>query len=80
MEQFTEGGRSELAAEEQEKLKVIEAYLPQLMSRDEIGAVVDEVVAGGANDFGAVMGQVMGKVKGKADGKLVSEVVQEKMG
>ncbi len=55
-------------------------YLPEMMSREEVEKVVDEVIGGEASDFGVVMGQVMGKVKGKADGKLVSEVVREKLG
>lgn len=66
--------------EEEEKLKVLEVFLPEQMSREEIERVVDEVVSQGANDFGVVMGQVMGKVKGKADGKVVSEIVKEKLG
>jgi uncharacterized protein YqeY len=65
--------------EEEAKLEVLVAFLPEQMSREEIEKVVDEVVASGASDFGAVMGRVMEKVKGKAEGKLVSEVVKGKL-
>ena len=80
LEQIKTSKRVELIQAEEEKLKVLEAFLPEQMSREEIEKVVTEVVSQGMNDFGVVMGQVMGKVRGKADGKLVSEVVREKLG
>ena len=79
IEQFQKGGRKDLAEAEKDKLQIIEGYLPELMSREDIEKVTDEVIANGANDFGVVMGQVMGKVKGKADGKVVVEVVKDKL-
>lgn len=80
IEQFRQGKRDDLAEAEEEKLKVIQEFLPEMMSEEEIAKVVDEVVAAGVNNFGAVMGQVMGRVKGKAEGNLVSKVVKEKLG
>ena len=77
--QFTEAGRDEMAADEQEKVDIIQAYLPEMMSKEDIEKIVDEVVSAGATDFGAVMGQVMGKTQGKADGKVVAAVVKEKI-
>lgn len=79
IEQFKAGDRTDLAQDESQKLTYIEAYLPQLMSENQIGEVVDQVVQSGETDFGKVMGQVMAQIKGQADGGLVSKVVREKL-
>ncbi|MBI2010082.1 MAG: GatB/YqeY domain-containing protein [Candidatus Chisholmbacteria bacterium] len=66
--------------EEEEKLKVLEAFLPEQMSEEEVSGLVNQLISeSGEKEFGKVMSLVMGKVKGKADGKLVSEVVREKL-
>ena len=74
-------GRAEQAADEQYELELIEAFLPEMMGRDEIEALVKEAIAAtGAEtqkDMGKVMGKLMPHVKGKADGSLVSQVVRE---
>jgi uncharacterized protein len=74
-------GRSDLVTREQAELDVVLGYLPQQMSRDEVTAaaqqVVAEVGAKGPQDTGKVMGKLMPQLKGKADGKLISEVVKE---
>lgn len=80
IEQFKGAGRDDLVSEEGEKLKVLEALLPEMMGRDEVEKLVDNVVSSGKEDFGEVMKKVMGKLKGKAEGKLVAEVVREKLG
>ncbi|OGV97106.1 hypothetical protein A2W24_00155 [Microgenomates group bacterium RBG_16_45_19] len=77
--QMRAGGRLDGVEHEEAQLKIITSYLPQLMSREEIEGVVDEVIKAGQLDFGAVMREVMAKVKGKADGKMVSEIVREKL-
>lgn len=84
IEQFKAGGRDELVEKETNELKLIESYLPQQMSEEEVKKLVDEAVAatGAASpaDMGKVMGALMPKVKGKADGSLVSRLVKEKLG
>ena len=74
-------GRGDLAAREAAELAIIETYLPQMMTRDEIRvaaeAVITEIGAGGMQDMGKVMGQLMPQLQGSADGRLVSEVVRE---
>ncbi|HJW84851.1 MAG TPA: GatB/YqeY domain-containing protein [Anaerolineae bacterium] len=76
-------GRPELLAEEQAQLAVIDGYLPQPMSREQVAEVVQAVLARmghpPAKEFGAAMKQVMAELKGKADGKLVQEVLRELM-
>jgi len=80
IEQFTAGGRPDLAETELSELSVIEEYLPEPVSDDEIQAIVAEVVANtGASsmkDIGKVMGASMKALKGKADGTKVQEIVK----
>jgi len=79
IEQFRGAKRDDLVSQEEEKLVFLTDLLPEMMSKEEVEKIVDEIIAGGKTDFGAVMGQAMAKVKGKADGKMVSEVVREKI-
>lgn len=84
IEQFTANGRTELAEKEKAELAVLEEYLPQAASQDEIEAAVAgaiaETGASGMKDMGAVMKATLAKLQGKnADGKLVSETVKAKL-
>ena len=83
IESYQEGGRQELAEQEQAELEIIENYLPEQLGEDEIRDLVDEVLAetgaGTMQDMGRVMGTIMPKVRGKADGSLVQEIVKEKL-
>jgi uncharacterized protein YqeY len=78
--QFTAAGRMDLADKESAELKVLEVYLPQRLSADEITAevkaIVAEVGATGPADMGKVMGAVKAKLAGKADMGLVSAAVK----
>ena len=78
---YEKAGRTELANQEKMELSHIEAYLPQMMSREEIekiaSAIVADLGATGPKAMGQVMGKLMPQVKGKADGRLVNEVVRE---
>lgn len=73
-------GRPDLAAQELAELRIIETYLPEMMSRAEIEAVarvvISETGASSMKDMGMVMGRLMPQVKGKADGREVNEVVR----
>jgi len=84
IEQFEDGGRNDLAENEKKELKIIEAYLPEMMSEEEVREVVKEKIeqlgASGMQDMGKVMGPLMGQLKGKADGSLVSKLVKEELG
>jgi len=83
IESFEKGGRAELAAKEKEELSMLQSYLPQAMSADEIAKVVRETVAElGATSkaqMGAVMKAVQAKVAGRADGKTLSAEVQKQL-
>jgi uncharacterized protein len=80
IEQFTAGNRPDLAETELAELTVIEEYLPEPVSDDDVRAVVEDIVAKtGATsmkDIGKVMGQAMKALKGKADGTKVQEIVK----
>lgn len=80
IEQFEEAGREDLAEKEREELKVINEYLPEKLSddelRDELESIIDEVGARSMADMGPVMGQAMNRLRGRADGNRVREMVQ----
>jgi uncharacterized protein YqeY len=73
-------GRTDIVESETHEMDVLQAYLPQQMSREEIEAeakqIIAQVGAASAKDMGKVMGPLTGKLKGRADGKLISEVVR----
>lgn len=80
IEQFKIMGRDDLLGKEQYQLEILESYLPQLMSKDDVEKFVREKISEFGtvteNDMGKVMGAVMNELKGKADGSLVKDVVQ----
>lgn len=83
-ELYKKEGREEAAEEELFEAKIIEAYMPEMMSREDIQKVVSQKIADlgatGPQDMGKVMGPIQGELKGKADGKLISEIVREELG
>lgn len=84
VEQYEKGGRQDLADKEKSEIQVIEAYLPQAASPEEIEAAVAAAIAeSGASsmkDMGKVMKSVQAKLAGKnADGRMVSEIVKSKL-
>lgn len=83
IEQFEKAGRQDLADKEKKEMALLQVYLPEQMSEEEVRKLVKEAVAqvGAASpaDMGKVMGALMPKVKGKADGSLVSKIVKESL-
>jgi len=83
IESFEKGGRAELVEKEKKELSVLNEYLPQAMSTDELGKIVRETIAEvGATtkaQMGAVMKAVQAKVAGRADGKTLSQEVQRQL-
>lgn len=83
IDQFKQANRDDLAAKEEAELKIIEAYLPSQMSREQIEALVvatiAELKATSVKDMGAVMKAVIAKSAGSADNKVVSEVIKSKL-
>ena len=85
IEQFTKGGRTDLAEKEAREIPILEAYLPPAMDASELESLVQSTIAeAGATsqkDIGRVMKAVMARVTGRGvDGKAVNELVRRKLG
>ncbi|HSG13311.1 MAG TPA: GatB/YqeY domain-containing protein [Gaiellaceae bacterium] len=80
---FRAAGREEQAEDEEYELEVLEEFMPDLLSEEEIEEIIDDVISevGATNirDMGRVMAGVMHQVSGRADGSLVSQLVKEKL-
>ena len=83
VEQYTNAGRTDLAEQEEAEIAIIEHYLPEQLSTEEIAAIIDEVIAAtgasGPQDMGKVMGQLKGKLAGRADMGAASALVKQKL-
>ena len=82
-EAYDRAGRAELAERERAERAILEAYVPEQLSEDEVRAAIEEAVAStgatGPGDMGRVMGQVMGRLKGRVDGGEVNRLVRERL-
>ncbi|MEX2458617.1 MAG: GatB/YqeY domain-containing protein [Actinomycetota bacterium] len=83
IEAYEGAGRTELVERERAELAVLEPYLPEALSEDELGSIIEAAVAStgasGPGDLGAVMKAVMVQTRGRADGKAVSEAVRARL-
>ncbi len=83
IEQFRKGGREDLAAKEETELKILQSYLPEQMSIDELKNVIEvaikETNATGMKEMGLVIKATMAKVAGKAEGSVVSDLVKKRL-
>jgi uncharacterized protein YqeY len=84
IEQFSKGGRDELAEKEEAELAILESYLPQQMSEEDVTALVKEAIetvgATSMKDIGKVMKYIMPKTQGRADGKMINQLVKNQLG
>jgi uncharacterized protein YqeY len=84
VEAYGAAGREDLASREREEREVLQEYLPQPLSHDEVVALVDEAVtatgASSMKDMGKVMGRVMAAGKGRVDGAKVQALVRDRLG
>ena len=83
MEAFRDAGREEQADHEEFELEILEEFMPEPLSEDEVERIVDDAIAeNGATslrDLGRVMADVMPQIAGRADGSTVSQIVREKL-
>ena len=83
IEAFEAAGREEQAAKEEGELEVLEEFMPEPLSEDDLERIVDdaiaEVGATSMRDLGRVMADVMPQIAGRADGSAVSQIVREKL-
>ncbi|MEM8562609.1 MAG: GatB/YqeY domain-containing protein [Pseudomonadota bacterium] len=82
-EQYLQGGRAELAAQENFEISVIQEFLPQQLNEDELVALIEEAIAAsgaqGMQAMGPVMGQLKPKLQGRADMAVVSQLVKTRL-
>jgi uncharacterized protein YqeY len=83
LDQFLQAGREDLAAKEQFELDLIQAYLPEPLSEDQLAdlirSTIDKLGASSIRDMGAVMNALRGQVQGRADMKAVSQAVKTQL-
>jgi uncharacterized protein YqeY len=81
IEQFSKGGREDLAEKERQELSILQSYLPRQLTKEELDSIIIEAIkessSKGAKDLGKVMRLVMPRVKGTADGKIVNQRVKD---
>jgi uncharacterized protein YqeY len=79
--EYEKAGREDLVKKEKEEMGILQSYLPEQMSEEELRSLVQQVIqevgATSKADMGKVMGAIMPKVKGRADGRLVNRLVTE---
>ncbi len=77
--QMRDAGRGELADQEDAQSAILEEYLPEGMSEDEVRGIVREIIASGADQMGPLMGQLMPRIRGRFDGKEANRIVREEL-
>ncbi|MCG1022329.1 GatB/YqeY domain-containing protein [Sutcliffiella horikoshii] len=81
LQEFDKAGREDLVHKLQGEIAIVEHYMPEQLSEEELSAIIQQTVAdvnaSSKADMGKVMGALMPKVKGKADGSLVNKLVQQ---
>ena len=81
IEGFEKGGRQESAEKEKKELEILQKYLPEQLSEEELRGLVQEAIdkvnAKEIKDMGKIMAELMPKVKGRADGGMISKIVKE---
>ncbi|RKY80186.1 GatB/YqeY domain-containing protein [candidate division KSB1 bacterium] len=83
MEMYEKGERMDLYEKEKRELMIIQSYLPEPLSRDElensIDAIIQKLGATSSRDFGRVMKEAIAQFRGRAEGKLIQEIVRTKL-
>ena len=83
IEAYQAANRQDLLEKEQQELEIIQQYLPEQMSGEEINKKIDEIIestgASSLKDLGRVMSEAMKALKGRAEGKKVQQIVREKL-
>lgn len=81
IEMFKKGNRDDLVKDEESQIAVIQKYLPQQLSEEELNKMINEIIAslGEEKNMGKIIGLVMGKAKGRADGSIIAKLVKQKL-
>ncbi|NLN24900.1 MAG: GatB/YqeY domain-containing protein [Bacteroidetes bacterium] len=80
---YEEQGREDLAQSEMEQVEIIEKFLPEQLTQEEIETIIDEIIsetnASSMADMGKVMGMANARIAGRADGKTISQIIKNKL-
>ena len=83
IDQYAKGNREDLANKEKKELKIVEQFLPEPLSVDEMNKIIEESIkncqASSMKDMGKVMGIVISKTQGRGNGTIISQLVKEKL-
>lgn len=83
IEIYEKAGREDLVAIEKSEVDILETFLPQMMSAENLGKMIDEIIteagASSMSDIGRVMPEIMKRSAGRADGKMAQSLVREKL-
>ncbi|HJU65473.1 MAG TPA: GatB/YqeY domain-containing protein [Gemmatimonadaceae bacterium] len=79
VEMYEKGNRPDLAEKERAEISALETYLPASASGDDVRRAVQEAIAAGARNIGAVMGAVMPRFKGRAEGATINAIAREEL-
>ena len=77
--QMRDAGRGELADQEEAQAEILQGYLPEQLSEEEVRAIIREAIASGADQMGSLMGKVMPQLRGRFDGKEANRIVREEL-
>jgi len=81
--QYTDGGREDLANREKDELVILNEFLPEPLSKEEMNKIIDEVIrecgASSMKDMGQVIGKSISRTNGMGDGSIISQLVREKL-
>lgn len=77
--QMRDGGRPELADKEEREGELLSEYLPPALDEDEVRTLVREIIEGGAEQIGPVMGRLMPKIRGRFEGQEANRIVREEL-
>ena len=78
-DQMRSAGRDELAEREEAQVEILSDYLPEGLDEEEVRAMVRELIEGGADQMGPLMGQLMPRIRGRFDGKEANRIVREEL-
>lgn len=79
-EQMRSGGRPELAEGEESEVELLQEYLPEALSEDEVRAMVREAIDDGVTEIGPLMGRLMPRIRGRFEGAEANRIVREELG
>ena len=79
-DQMRSGGRAELAEREEAQAAILQTYLPEQLSEDEVRALIRGLIAEGVDQMGALMGRMMPRIQGRFDGREANRLVREELG